>query len=380
MIEVIKNKKGSSYRARIYWLDKRTISETFSRKEDAKAWERRKLQERSQIRAYGAGFQDGVIFGEFASIWIKQRVESRLSISTRRVYMSDLKLHIFPILQNVVLRDISQQHGHRMIARMRVGGSSPKTINNVVGLLQGILNDAVRWNYISRNPLLGIGSLKLDPTPDRFWTPSEVNQFLRANFRDPYYPFYLVAINTGLRRGELAGLKWDRVRSGSEKMLIEVTRALSRHGLAERTKTAQKRVIPVNEAVRETLLKLLKAQKSDFVFTEGDGGPLEVNHVYRRFREAQVRAGISNRIRFHDLRHTFASNFMMNGGNLYDLQKLLGHTSIKMTERYAHLAPEHLERTVGIVCFRGGDFGGDNPEIIHESKEETKKALISRAF
>jgi site-specific recombinase XerD len=107
----------------------------------------------------------------------------------------------------------------------------------------------------------------------------------------------------------------------------------------------------------------MKAQKSEFVFTEEDGQPLDVNHIYRHFQVAQKRAGITNTIRFHDTRHTFASNFMMNGGNLYDLQKLLGHTSIKMTERYAHLAPNHLEKTVGIVCFGETENAGVNPEF-----------------
>ena len=72
------------------------------------------------------------------------------------------------------------------------------------------------------------------------------------------------------------------------------------------------------------------------VLTEGFG-------IYRDFDKAQKKAGIQTRLRFHDLRHTFASQFMMNGGNVFDLQKLLGHTDIKMTMRYAHYSPEHLQ-------------------------------------
>ena len=64
-----------------------------------------------------------------------------------------------------------------------------------------------------------------------------------------------------------------------------------------------------------------------------------------------MRAEIEKKIRFHDLRHTYASQFMMNGGNLYDLQKILGHTDSKMTQRYAHLAPEHLVHVANIVSF-----------------------------
>jgi site-specific recombinase XerD len=69
-------------------------------------------------------------------------------------------------------------------------------------------------------------------------------------------------------------------------------------------------------------------------------------HIYRRFHKAQAKAGLTNRIRFHDLRHSFASNFMMNGGNVFDLQKILGHTDIKMTMRYAHFTPDHLQTSI----------------------------------
>jgi integrase len=81
----------------------------------------------------------------------------------------------------------------------------------------------------------------------------------------------------------------------------------------------------------------------DFVFLGPKGGPIPYGHLYRQFGIAQSEAGIANKIRFHDLRHTFASNYMMSGGNVFDLQKLLGHTKIEMTMVYAHLSPNHLQ-------------------------------------
>jgi site-specific recombinase XerD len=88
-----------------------------------------------------------------------------------------------------------------------------------------------------------------------------------------------------------------------------------------------------------------------FVFADQDGNSLKVDHYSgREFRTALNRAGL-NRIRFHDLRHTYASNFMMNGGNLYDLQKILGHTKSDTTNIYAHLSPAHLSNAVKIVNF-----------------------------
>ena len=82
------------------------------------------------------------------------------------------------------------------------------------------------------------------------------------------------------------------------------------------------------------------------MFLEVDGTEVKYAYIYGRFHKAQDRAGITNKIRFHDLRHSFASNFMMNGGNVFDLQKLLGHTDIKMTMRYAHFTPDRLQNSI----------------------------------
>jgi site-specific recombinase XerD len=95
----------------------------------------------------------------------------------------------------------------------------------------------------------------------------------------------------------------------------------------------------------------IKGKQVHLVFGNADGGIMNIHHLYRDFQRAQNRAKMSQVIRFHDLRHTFASHFMMNGGNIYDLQKVLGHTKTEMTQIYAHLAPEHLAGVTSVVNF-----------------------------
>jgi integrase len=108
----------------------------------------------------------------------------------------------------------------------------------------------------------------------------------------------------------------------------------------------------MNQIVKITLLNLMSQQLNPkFVFSETDGAPIDVNHVYRRFHQAPINAGISNVIRFHDLRHSFASQFVMANGNIFDLQKILGHTKIDMTMRYSHYSPEHLQKAIKIISF-----------------------------
>jgi site-specific recombinase XerD len=97
--------------------------------------------------------------------------------------------------------------------------------------------------------------------------------------------------------------------------------------------------------------KVLTSSQDKQVFLDEDNEPFDVDHLYRDLRVYLKEADIDKTFRFHDLRHTFASHFMMNGGNIYDLQKILGHTSLEMTQRYAHLAPEHVVRASNVVSF-----------------------------
>jgi site-specific recombinase XerD len=111
----------------------------------------------------------------------------------------------------------------------------------------------------------------------------------------------------------------------------------------------------MTQEVRILILALhQKSIGNPYVFLEADGSEVKYAHVYRRFGNAQKKAEITNKIRFHDLRHSFASNYMMNGGNVFDLQKLLGHTDIKMTMRYAHFTPDHLQSSIKFMDMVGG--------------------------
>lgn len=374
MIEKIKLKHGPSYRARVTWVDGKVISQTFRRRYDAEVWERKKLEERDQVRITGIMIRDSLTFGEFVAKWMKEKVEMRLSPSTQAGYGSDLRLHILPHLENVPMRNLRLEHGNQVLLSLIQKRRNPKTINGVLGLLQGIMNEAVAWQYAHRNPFGGLKPLKGENKVDTYWTDSEIEQFLRANLREVRYPLWVVTLNTGLRRGELAALQWDRV--SFQRRQIEVTRTTGRFGLRETTKSGRKRVVPMNDAVYAVLWPLWQAQRGSFVFTEKDGSEVDGHHIYRDFHAAQKRAGFRHRIRFHDLRHTFASHFMMKGGNIYDLQKILGHSTIGMTERYAHLIPTHLENAIQVVNFRI-TCGPESPKNVQNLEGNLKIAAVS---
>jgi site-specific recombinase XerD len=174
-----------------------------------------------------------------------------------------------------------------------------------------------------------------------------------------------------MRRGELAGLMWDRVNF--TRNVIEVTRTRDRFGLRDTTKSSRKRMIPLNPESRQVLQKIFKQQLNNrFCLCEPNGNPINFHHLGRRLAKATKKAGIENKIHFHALRHTFASHFMMRGGNIYDLQKILGHSKLEMTERYSHLAPEHLEKAINIISFSGNLVATRSPEELIEENNVLK--------
>jgi integrase len=204
----------------------------------------------------------------------------------------------------------------------------------------------------------------------------EILQLLRLNFDQEIYPILVVGLNTGLRIGELLGLCYDRINF--ENNYIEVSRNLTRQGLSEVTKTHIVRHIPMNEEVRAVLLKQMRSQKCPkFVFVKPNGRPYNPDHFSERnLLPALEYAGI-RKVTFHIFRHTFASQFMMNGGNLYDLQKLLGHTKSEMTQKYAHLSPQHLRKAVDVVRFSADGNKSVSPYLALEENQPLQLKVIS---
>lgn len=148
-------------------------------------------------------------------------------------------------------------------------------------------------------------------------------------------------IHTGMRRGEILNLKWFQIKNG----LIYL----------KKTKTNEPREIPVNDAVqavfnrRKRNFKLRVSERKDrqkeYVLTfRGEA----VGTIYTAFKAAMKKAGIEN-FRFHDLRHTFASQLILKGGTLKDVQEILGHKNMTMTLRYSHLTQEHKKNAVSLL-------------------------------
>jgi len=246
-------------------------------------------------------------------------------------------------------------------------GKADATINRELQTLRHLLNKAIAWGKAKSNPMSRIKLAKEENTRIRFLTQDEETKLLNTcgeNLR----AIVICALNTGFRRAELLSLTWQDV--DFERGLVTVQAAYA--------KNRERRSIPINRQLCAVLQSLKpRGANSGKVFLNSLGEPYKL--VSTVFKDAVGRAKIEN-FHFHDLRHTFASRLVMAGVDLRTIQALMGHKSINMTLRYAHLAPEHLKKAVEVLdTLKSHDNFHDTP-LLRETKKQAKlsKSLLWR--
>lgn len=372
-MEKIKKSNGTiRFRESIYINGKKIHSPVFLKITDCKNWKTRMINEKFTKMSLGEHYvkSQNILFSDYASKWLENHVKVNCVPKTYSSYFSIVSIHLNPIFGSLNLRDITEEHGIKLMNDLKLS-HNPKGIINIWGVLKGILLKAKREKIIMIDPLENIKRPKQNLREDNFWTKDEINQFLKFNSKDQLYPLYFVAIHTGLRLAELTGLKFDRIDFRLNQ--LSITRTRDKFGSKDTTKTKLKRIVPMTLEVRKLLLNLFNERhEHNYVFVEKDGLPVKYAHIYRRFHKAQAKAEIINKIRFHDLRHSFASNYMMNGGNVFDLQKILGHTKIDMTMRYAHFSPSHLQNSIQFMNM----FGTNRPNLDHKDFDDEDNLIM----
>lgn len=362
-METIKRNNSVRYRDRVTLEDGKIISRTFSRKTDLAIWKRTLLTEVMKRRASGIQAMPEIKLDDLFNEWFEKIVSPSRAEKTGADYRVIYNKHFRQSFGSIKTHQLRKIHIEEVQSQLLQNGRAPKTTNKILGVLRTMLNFAVRREYLIANPMIGIIPVKAAQKRLEYLSSSEISRLLNEARFESSYPIFVTALNTGMRIGEILGLCWDAIRWDSET--IEVSRSLSRTKLDEHTKTNLIRYIPMTSVMKVLLRDLQKQQRSPkFVFTNELGESLNPDHFCKRvFHPLLKRAGI-RKIRFHDLRHTFASQFMMRGGNIYELQKFLGHTSVVMTQVYAHLSPQHLKRSIQIMNFKADGL----PNSCHEAE------------
>ena len=343
-----KRKNGISYRAVVTGSFGKQVSKAFARKVDAQKWHDAMLHKmRSGEKVDRKGGKTTV--SEFGQMWLDGYGRSQLEPASQLKYNNLLKCQINPWLGGVKLSDISMARVEEWkIALSKQDKWAFSTLNDAIAFLKRILNYAVEIEYLESNRIAKAKPFKESPTDFRFMNVDEIQKLTGWLWdNEPgYYLFYMVALNTGLRLGEIAGLKWDCVDLERRQITVRRSYQYSTNSVVEKTKTNKIRCVPVNLALVEVLRSEKLRSNSEFVVPDWENYGRMAARTRRYCKRANVRE-----VTFHDLRHTFASQFMMHGGNLYDLKKILGHTSVVMTERYSHLSPDHLSGATDILDF-----------------------------
>ena len=223
---------------------------------------------------------------------------------------------------------------------------SPATVNLHLTILRATLRLAVRNRRIEASALPPITPLKVNNVHVRYLTDDEERRLLEAA-PEWLKPLIKVAIHTGMRRGELLRLRWDEVDFVSGTIFVRT----SKSGEGRRiplSPTAHRTLSTLRDARRERMRARVVAQSeaAGTVFTAPEGGFML--NLGRAWYPVLTRAGVEG-LRFHDLRHTFASRLAMRGVDLYRVQILMGHKTQAMTLRYAHLSPDHLRAAVAML-------------------------------
>jgi integrase len=285
----------------------------------------------------------------------KTYLKTALKQTTKDIYKTSFEYHILPKLGEVRIDELSRLHIKKFIAHLiEDKGLARTSIRILMAQFCAFLNHALEDGLIQKNPAAKAGKLFKQAREGRGeiepLSGDEVILFLEAvkKHSPRYYPLFLTAIHTGLRSGELAGLKWGDIDLQGKYLIVR--RNVVR-GRISTTKSNKIRRVDLSDAVLAELEELRKRRKQEYlekgkgaipewIFCNLEGNPAEMQNVKNRhFFKCPEKAKL-RRIRFHDLRHTFVSLLLQDGQPLAYVKEQAGHSSIRLTvDIYGHLIP-----------------------------------------
>ena len=331
-------KRGKGYEADYYACGKRYREGGFSTKKEAQEYLGNRLQE---IRE-GKFFENRRI----KHVRIEELVDDYLArfqgkgVVTERMHMNTIRNHFAgKLVSQITIYDVETFFAHRRsVPTIKGTPRSSATCNRELGALKRLINKAITWGMAVSNPVLSVKPLREERGRMRFLSLEEAGRLMECASHH-LRPIIATALCTGMRRGEIMGMRWKDIDLRNRTIFVP------------HTKNGHSRYVPISDSLFNVLSNLPQHNGSDYLFAGvpkigKKGKPF--NDVRPSFENACTLAGIEN-FRFHDLRHTAASHMAMAGIPLKIIGEVLGHRSIEMTERYAHLSPGFLRNAVNAL-------------------------------
>ncbi len=359
-INQIKNKTGTVWRARLVLKSGRRISKCFPRKVDADQWLAKAKVENgdpTQVR------REPIRFCDLADQFLKYK-KSELQIATYQRYEAVIRRYLIPEFGRAFIDSISKKDVMDFKVKVSEMKLSQATKYFVFCSLKTVIRNGIEMDLTTHNPTIGIKSPKKGEPRTEYWSLAELQTFLNRISSHPRFPLYVLALNTGMRAGEIFGLQWDCIDLENELILIKRMLDQKTHILKETTKTKRFRNVGINDAVKDLLRGLSKNRTSDYVLDRHSLGCKNTSHIARALYLDCLTVGVRP-IKFHDLRHTFATQLVRKSGDIHAVAHVMGHKSTTMTDRYAHFGNDHAVQVAKMISFT--------------AEEEPKKVVPLRA-
>lgn len=358
---VYKRKKGKSWTIGFYDENGKRIQKTMSH---AECREEAVLALQKEIvktfdRTHGIeNKKENIGFKTFAKIYL----EDYMKINRRNFRPDTYRLQtLCDYFKNVDLRIITPLDIERFRASRLKRGNSKSTVNRYLQLLKRMFNLAIEEGYLEENVIRKVKLFsEKDNLKERILTEDEERK-LMDNCTETLKPIIAIALNTGMRRAEILNLTWSQIDFEARKIKVE------------KTKSGKVRYIPINEIINISLRRLKTENgQSPFVFFNPET-KLPYQDMKTTFKRACRISGIKG-LRFHDLRHTFASRLIERGVDIETARDLLGHHSILITQRYIHSSDDRKMAAVEILLKKTQKIEQDSDNLV---TIENQSRLIS---
>jgi integrase len=292
--------------------------------------------------------------GDYLDRWLSNSVKDTVRERTYERYEEILRLHVKPALGRLKLKALTPAHVQDFYRDRLDNGFSPATVQKIHVILHKALSQAVSWSLVPRNAGEAVRAPRPAPKEMQPLSPDEARRLLETAGGDRLEALYVLAIHTGMRQGELLGLKWENVDLAANAIRVRHTllRTKGRVILGEPKTKKSRRTVHLtgaaSRALEEHLERQLKVMEhlgdlyrdQGLVFTTEVGTPINPSNLRKRSFAPLLRKAGLPRLRFHDLRHTCATLLLSKNIHPKYVQELLGHATVSITlDTYSHVLP-----------------------------------------
>lgn len=310
---------------------------------------------------------------QYLEAWYEMK-RAQLKESSLRPYRNDITLRLIPQLGSTPLAKLSAQQIQLAYSRLIDAGSSPKTVADCHGVLHGALEDAMRMGLVMRNVADMVHPPRKKQPAMHIFSAEEMSRFLAQVRGDRFEALYVLAFSSGAREGELLGLRWQDIDFPGHT--IQIRQAVQetdddRFILAEPKTAYARRTIALPEAAMQALAEHWKRQiieserlgerwanPLNLVFPNLYGAIMIPHNITKRsFKQHLLAIGMPREVRFHDIRHTHATQLLALGVNVKAVSERLGHADVATTLRtYTHVLPHMQQSAVDVTASLLGSY------------------------